>query len=75
MIVNHIFRAVDKRDVTPMRRCQKLSHPDLLVDHKGLTREQAHAVAAVAVDLRIGQIVDVPDVIVSAVLPLDIFTK
>ena len=48
---------------------------DWMVDHKGLTREQAYAVAAVAVDLRIGQIVDVPNVIVSAVLPLDIFNK
>jgi formamidase len=50
---------------------------DWMTANKGLTREQAYAVAvaAAAVDLRIGQIVDVPNVIVSAVLPLDIFTR
>ncbi len=46
---------------------------DWMVANKGFTREQAYVVAAAAVDLRIGQIVDVPNVIVSAVLPMDIF--
>jgi acetamidase/formamidase len=46
---------------------------DWMVANKRLTREQAYAVAAAAVDLRIGQLVDVPNCIVSAVLPLDIF--
>lgn len=46
---------------------------DWMVANKGLSREQAYAVAAAAVDLRIGQLVDVPNIIVSAVLPLDIF--
>jgi formamidase len=44
-----------------------------MVANRNLTREQAYVVAAVAVDLRIGQNVDVPNVVVSAVLPLDIF--
>lgn len=40
---------------------------------RGLSREQALVVASAAVDLRIGQLVDVPNMMVSAVLPLDIF--
>ena len=40
----------------------------------GLTPEQAYVVASVAVDLRIGQLVDAPNVGVTALLPLDIFT-
>ncbi|HEV3365050.1 MAG TPA: acetamidase/formamidase family protein [Acidimicrobiia bacterium] len=40
----------------------------------GYTRQQAYAICSVAVDLRISQVVDVPNVIVSAFLPLDIFT-
>lgn len=46
---------------------------DYMVRTKGLTPEQAYVVASVAVDLRIGQVVDVPNYIVSAILPLDIF--
>ncbi len=46
---------------------------DYMVRTKGLTPEQAYIVASVAVDLRIGQVVDVPNYIVSAILPLDIF--
>ena len=34
---------------------------------------QAYVVASVAVDLRISQVVDVPNFIVSAFLPLEIF--
>ena len=39
----------------------------------GYTREQAYLIASVAVDLRIGQLVDAPNVGVTAILPLDIF--
>ena len=46
---------------------------DYLVENHGLTREQAYVVSSVAVDLRIGQLVDVPNYIVSAILPLTIF--
>jgi formamidase len=38
-----------------------------------LTPEQAYVVASVAVDLRVSQVVDVPNFIVSAFLPLEIF--
>jgi len=46
---------------------------DYIVDEYGYTRTQAYIIASVAVDLRIGQLVDVPNVGVTAVLPLDIF--
>ena len=46
---------------------------DYLVDTYGYDRTQAYMIASVAVDLRIGQLVDVPNVGVTAVLPLDIF--
>ena len=41
----------------------------------GYTREEAYLIASVAVDLRIGQLVDAPNVGVTAILPLDIFVK
>jgi formamidase len=48
-----------------------------MIDHitfeYGLTREQAYIVASVAVDLRIGQLVDTPNVGVTAILPVEIF--
>ncbi len=47
---------------------------DYLVETRGLTREQAYIVCSVAVDLRIGQLVDGPNVGVTAILPMDIFT-
>ena len=39
----------------------------------GYDRTQAYMIASIAVDMRIGQLVDVPNVGVTAVLPLDIF--
>lgn len=39
----------------------------------GYTRQQAYTICSVAVDLKVSQAVDVPNVIVSAFLPLDIF--
>ena len=40
-----------------------------LVDERGLSREEAYVVASVAADLRISEIVDAPNWIVSAFLP------
>ncbi|MFW7269654.1 acetamidase/formamidase family protein [Gluconacetobacter sp. Hr-1-5] len=60
-------------DLTLATRDALLRIIDWMVVNKGLTREQAYVVAAVAVDLRIGQLVDVPNFVVTAVLPLDIF--
>ncbi len=46
---------------------------DLLQEERGLTREQAFAICSVALDLKISNVVDVPNVVVSAFLPEDIF--
>jgi formamidase len=44
-----------------------------LTHEYGYTAQQAYTICSVAVDLKISQAVDVPNVIVSAFLPLDIF--
>jgi acetamidase/formamidase len=44
-----------------------------LVAERGLTREEAYVVASVAADLRISEIVDAPNWIVSAFIPEAIF--
>ena len=48
-----------------------------LLDHLqgtyGLTREDAYCLASVAVDLKISEVVDAPNWVVSAFLPLDLF--
>jgi len=44
-----------------------------LVESRGLSREQAYVVCSVAVDLKISEIVDAPNWIVSAFLPESIF--
>ena len=46
---------------------------DYIVDEYGYTPTEAYMIASVAVDMRIGQLVDVPNVGVTAILPLDIF--
>ena len=48
---------------------------DYIVSECGYTRTQAYMIASVAVDMRIGQLVDVPNVGVTAILPLDIFVQ
>jgi acetamidase/formamidase len=47
---------------------------DHLVEERGLSREEAYIVCSVAVDLKISEIVDAPNWIVSAFLPESIFT-
>lgn len=47
---------------------------DYIVANWGYDRQQAYIIASVAVDVRIGQLVDAPNYGVTAVLPLDIFT-
>ncbi|TMG37967.1 MAG: hypothetical protein E6H88_05250, partial [Chloroflexi bacterium] len=44
-----------------------------LVERRGLSREDAYILSSVAVDLRISEVVDAPNWVVSAFLPLDIF--
>ncbi|MEC6996813.1 MAG: acetamidase/formamidase family protein [Pseudomonadota bacterium] len=48
---------------------------DYIVDEHGLSREQAYILCSVAVDLRVGQVVDVPNYVITAVLNLDVFDK
>jgi formamidase len=60
-------------DLTLAARNATLDMIDHLVKTKGLTREQAYVVASVAVDLNISQVVDVPNVGVTAILNRDIF--
>lgn len=48
---------------------------DHLVAEYGYGTEQAYAICSVAVDLRVAQAVDLPNVLVTAHLPLDIFTS
>jgi acetamidase/formamidase len=47
---------------------------ELLVEERGLTREEAYVVCSVAADLKISEIVDAPNWIVSAFLPESIFS-
>ena len=44
-----------------------------LLQERGYTREQAYVICSVAVDLRLSNVVDVPNCVVSAFLPEDIF--
>jgi formamidase len=44
-----------------------------LLEERGWTREQAYVLCSVAVDLRVSNVVDVPNVTVSALLPEEIF--
>jgi formamidase len=46
---------------------------DHLTTERGFDRQQAYAICSVAVDLRISELPDVPNMVVTAMLPLDIF--
>ena len=61
-------------DVTLAARNALLAMIDLLTE-RGFSAEQAYAICSVAVDLKISNIVDLPNVTVSAFLPEDIFTE
>jgi formamidase len=45
-----------------------------LLQDRGFSREQAYVICSVAVDLRISNVVDLPNVVVSALLPEAIFS-
>jgi len=62
-------------DLTVAARHAILQMIDYIVAEHGLTREQAYILCSVAVDLRVGQVVDVPNYVVTAVLNLDVFDK
>ena len=63
------------KDISLAARNALLEMIDYIVETYGLSPEQAYVVASVAVDLRIGQLVDAPNVGVTALLPLDVFTS
>ena len=62
-------------DLTIAARHALIQMIDYIVREHGLTKEQAYILSSVAVDLRIGQVVDVPNYVVSATLNLDVFDK
>ena len=62
-------------DLTLAARDALIKMIDYIVREHGLTREQAYILASVAVDLRVGQVVDVPNYVVTAVLKEDVFVE
>ncbi len=63
------------KDISLAAKNALLEMIDYISQTYGYTREEAYLIASVAVDLRIGQLVDAPNVGVTAILPLDIFVK
>jgi formamidase len=62
-------------DLTLAARAALIDMIDYLERERGLTREQAYILSSVAVDLVIGQVVDVPNYTVSAIIDLDVFEE
>ena len=60
-------------DVGLAARRALLELVDYLAATYGFTREAAYVLASVAAELRISQVVDLPNALVSALLPLDVF--
>ncbi len=61
-------------DLTVAARNALLNMIDHLVAEYGWTRQQAYAICSVGVDLKVSEVVDVPNFVVSAFLPLDLFS-
>ena len=62
-------------DVTLAARDALLQMVEWIHRNKGLSREQAYVLSSVAVDLRIGNLVDTPNFAVSAILDLGVFDR
>ncbi len=62
-------------DLTLAARDALIKMIDYIQRKHGLSAEQAYILASVAVDLRVGQVVDVPNYIVTAVLKEDVFDE
>ena len=62
-------------DVTLAARNSLINMIDWLKTTKGLTKEQAFVVTSVACDLRISNVVDVPNYAVTTICPMNIFDK
>jgi formamidase len=63
---------IESENVTLACRNATLNMMSLLQE-RGFTKEQAYVICSVAVDLRISNVVDVPNYVVSALLPESIF--
>ena len=62
-------------DLTLAARDALLQMIDWITANTKLTRNQAYVLSSVAVDLRIGNVVDVPNYAVSTMCPLEVFQK
>ena len=62
-------------DLTLAARNALIDMIDYITREHGLSKEQAYILASVAVDLTIGQVVDVPNYTVSAILDLEVFDE
>ena len=62
-------------DLTLAARDALIKMIDYIQREYGLSAEQAYILASIAVDLRVGQVVDVPNFVVTAVLNEDVFIK
>ena len=65
----------DGMDLNAAARAALLEMIDHLEQRYGFERPAAYALASVAVDLRVSEVVDVPYPVVSALLRLDIFAS
>jgi formamidase len=61
------------QDLTQAARSSLIQMIDWLQQTKGLTKEQAYVITSVACDLRISNVVDVPNYAVTTICPLEIF--
>jgi formamidase len=62
-------------DVTLAARRALLELIGWLESERGLTREQAYVLASVAADLRVAEVVNVPNALVTCRLPLEVFEE
>ncbi|MGH6900671.1 MAG: acetamidase/formamidase family protein [Geminicoccaceae bacterium] len=62
-------------DLTLAARAALIEMIDYLEREHGLSREQAYILSSVAVDLVVGQVVDVPNYTVSAIIDLEVFEE
>ena len=60
-------------DLTAAARNALRNMIEHLVHEIGCTRQQAYAICSVAVDLKVGEVVDSPNYVATATVPLDIF--
>jgi formamidase len=68
-----IANGVNESENATLAARQALLNMIQLLMERGWSREQAYCICSVAVDLKLSEMVDVPNFVVSAFLPLDIF--